>query len=91
MGERGPEREDKDLKGEVEKVYAALAKYEEDVALPLFERPSLKHPQSSHILNRYVFAPLVVFCGFGVSCSFAGRPTKPPPSGQKRKISISQF
>lgn len=74
MGERMPEREDNNLRGEVEEVYAALAKYEEDVALPLIEKPSLKHPQSRHILSRYVFAPLVVFCGFSAVSLFSGWP-----------------
>lgn len=61
----------KDLESQLIDIYSAISVYEENVAVPLFQWPSLKHPQSRKILVRYVLFPFLLFLGFWATVYFA--------------------
>lgn len=61
----------KDLESQLSEIYSAISVYEKSVAVPLFQWPSLKHPQSRKILVRYVLFPLLLFLCFSVVVHFA--------------------
>lgn len=62
----------KDLESQLTDIYAAISVYEKNVAVPLFQCPSLKHPQSRKILVRYMFFPFLIFLSFSAMVYFAG-------------------
>nr|MBV6631389.1 hypothetical protein [Oceanococcus sp. HetDA_MAG_MS8] len=76
MGNSAPERDGEggDLTRHIDEIYAAFARYEEGIVVPLFEKPTLKHPQSWSILSRYVLAPLLVFGLYAVVVLWVGWP-----------------
>lgn len=51
---------------EVREIYDLLSRHEEHVSVPLFEKPSLNHPQSKRIINRFVLIPFLAFVSFTV-------------------------
>ena len=61
----------RDLESQLSEIYSAISVYEKSVAVPLFQWPSLKHPQSRKILVRYVLLPLLLFLCFSVVVLFS--------------------
>jgi predicted nucleic acid-binding protein len=61
----------KDLESQLSEIYSAISVYEKNIAVPLFQWPSVKHPQSRKILICCVLFPFLLFLSFLVVVYFA--------------------